>query len=492
MREQLFKLPDKGRGALQMQVREMLVATILGGQIPPGRALPSCRKLAVQLGVARNTVVMAYQHLVDEGYLEARERSGYYVAQDVLETHAQAESSPDGLGPTGSEVDESHWLERLRVAPSGFPSPSRPRDWQSYRYPFVYGQVDPTLFPINDWRECARRALGVDAIREWTNDSVDADDTNLIEQLQTRVLPRRGVWAQQDEILVTLGAQQALYILARLLVDGTTRVGIENPGYADARNILEMHAGSVTPLPVDADGLMVGETLGECDYVYVTPSHQCPTTVTMPLARRHELLEVAASKDIIYIEDDYEAETNYYGAPTPALKSLDRDDRVIYVGSLSKTLAPGLRLGFMVAPRAIIREARALRRFMVRHPPANNARAAALFLAVGHHDSLVRKLRHVYMARRNVLAAAMEEHLPGMTIAPGFGGTSFWVRGPDDLDVRELGARAARESILVERGDVHFAGPAPPRNYFRLGFSSIAVEHIEPGIKKLAALINAR
>ncbi|NKC11336.1 MAG: aminotransferase class I/II-fold pyridoxal phosphate-dependent enzyme [Gammaproteobacteria bacterium] len=484
MREHLFRLPEHAQGGLQAQIRELLVSAILDGHIPAGSALPSCRKLARQLGVARNTVVIAYQHLVDEGYLEAWERSGYYVNGGVLEGHAKApHRNPEA--PSGAEPD---WNSRLQVTPSVWPSPARPKDWQHYRYPFVYGQIDPALFPISDWRECSKQALSVSSIRNWANDRIDHDDPDLVEQLQTRVLPRRGVWAQPEEILVTLGAQQALYLLAALLIGAGDRTGIEEPGYADARNILRMHAGMLEPIPVDGDGLVIDERIKRCDYLYVTPSHQCPTTVTMPLERRMELLKRAGEDDFIIIEDDYESETNYLGAPTPALKSLDTQGRVIYVGSLSKTLAPGLRLGFMVAPPTVIEQARALRRFMLRYPPSNNAKAAALFLSLGHHDSLVRRLSLTYRRRWEVMSAALNEHLPGAAISRTFGGSSFWVHGPQTLDVRKLHQAAAARSILIEPGEVHFAANPAPRHCFRLGFSAIATDRIEAGISALAVL----
>lgn len=491
MREHLFQLPDNATSSLQAQVREMLVSAILDGHLPPGRALPSCRKLAVQLGIARNTVVLAYQHLVDEGYLTSRERSGFYVDPEILEGRLapSEESAEPAQTPPGASAHAPQWHARLQVHATALPSPERPSDWQRYKYPFVYGQIDPALFPIAEWRECCREALSVQAIRQWAHDHIDTDDPDLVEQLQTRVLPRRGVWARPQQILVTLGAQQALYLLAALLMGRRDTVGIEEPGYADARNILKLHAGNLVPLPVDSEGLQVSDALHQCDYVYVTPSHQCPTTVTMPLARRRALLDAAREQDFVVIEDDYEAETNYAGPPTPALKSLDADGRVIYVGSLSKTLAPGLRLGFMVGPEDLVREARALRRFMLRHPPSNNERSLALFLSRGHHDALVRRLSHAFRERCQVMGDALRRHLPQATHVPTLGGTSYWVRGPASLNVRELLPEARREGVLIEPGDVFFAEPAHHQNFFRLGFSAIPTESIEPGISRLATLL---
>ncbi len=485
MRDQLLHLSPHSHSSLQGQIREMLVSAILGGHIPAGGALPSCRKLAMQLGVARNTVVLAYQQLVDEGYLTARERSGYYVSGDIL-----AGRVPEPQAPAQYRVAGIDWTRRINLQPSTQRNIIKPRDWQNYPYPFIYGQFDPALFPIADWRECAREALSVTAIRDWVRDSIDRDDPLLIEQIHTRVLPRRGVWASADEILVTLGAQQALYLIASLLMSQDSTVGIEDPGYPDARNIFAIKTPRLTPLPVDQAGLVVDDGLNACDYIYVTPSHQSPTTVTLALQRRRELLSRAAEQDFVIIEDDYESETNYVGDPTPALKSLEGSDRVIYVGSLSKTLAPGLRLGYLVGPSTLIQEARALRRLILRHPPANNERTVALFLARGHHDSLVRRLSHVYKDRWQTMGQALARHLPDSARMPTFGGTSYWVTGPPGLDAGALQQEALQHGILIEPGHVHFMAEDGPLNYFRLGFSSIPVDRIEPGIRKLAELVH--
>lgn len=484
MREFLFHLPRQNGISLQGQIREMLVNAILEGHIPAGSPLPSGRKLAQQLDVARNTVVLAYQQLVDEGFLTARERSGYFVNPDIL----CGRTRPVLQMPV-TTASPPQWHDRLIVKPSQQRNVTKPYDWQRYPYPFVYGQFDPALFPIADWRESCRLALSPNDIRDWAGDRIDRDDPILLEQIQSRVLPRRGVLASPDQILITVGAQHALFLLANLLITDQHTVGIEDPGYADARNIFSMRTQSLVGLAMDDEGLVVNQNLARCDYVYVTPSHQYPTTVTMTKERRQALLQQAAKSDVVIIEDDYESETNYVGQPTAALKSSDTSNRVIYVGSLSKTLAPGLRLGYMVGPTELIREARALRRLMLRHPPANNQRSVAMFLKLGHHDSLVRRLSHAYKDRWKAMGEALARHLPESTQMPTFGGTSYWAKGPHDLDAAVLADQAAQRGILIERGDVHFLR-GEPRNHFRLGFSSISSDRIDPGVAKLAELIH--
>jgi len=482
---QLFRLSRDRKISYQRQLREMIVSAILDDKLPLEVPLPSSRELARHLGIARNTVVLAYQQLIDEGYLVARERSGYFIDKTMLDGRVRVEPLRfDG------ERQPPDWNRHIKFHPSQQRNIVKPQDWKKYPYPFLFGQLDPDLFPVADWRECCRQALSVSDIQDVTPDRIDTDDPLLIEQIQARILPRRGVWAARDEILITMGAQQALYILADLLIEQGTRVGMENPGYPDARNIFELKSPCLVPLAVDEHGVVPGSGPDSCEFIYTTPSHQSPTTVTMPLERRELLLKQAEEHDFLIIEDDYESEINFVGDPTPALKSLDATGRVIYVGSLSKTLAPGLRLGYMVASKTLIEEARALRRLMVRHPPANNQRIVALFLSMGHHDSLIHRLSQTYENRWQVMGKALHRHLPESSRIPSFGGTSYWVEGPARLDTRKLKERARAAGILIESGDICFMQNDPPQNFIRLGYSSISAKQIEPGIRQLAALIH--
>jgi GntR family transcriptional regulator/MocR family aminotransferase len=232
---------------------------------------------------------------------------------------------------------------------------------------------------------------------------------------------------------------------------------MEEPGNTAMRELLRQTGATVVYQPVDEQGIVVDQNLGRCDLVYVTPSHQIPTAVLMSPRRREALLAAAQSHDFLVIEDDYECEVNYLDKPQPALRSMDESGRVIYVASLSKVLAPGLRLGFIVANSEFIRRARALRRTMLNHPPLNNQRAASFFLSLGHYDALMMRLGRVLQERRSALHDALNwmRGVP-MEISPEVGGTTYWVRTPDNFDVEAFAHAAAQrrtgERLLRERG----------------------------------------
>ena len=487
----LFRLaPGSGR-TLQSQIRQSIVEAVLAERVSASRPLPSCRALAVELKVARGTVVLAYQQLVDQGFLIARERHGHFVNPEALPTLPDAGPSRRDASPTSGALD---WQKRLGGGLSALRVPSKPDDWLSYRYPFVYGQFDPELFPVNEWRECSRMALGVREIRDWAADMVERDDPMLIEQLRTRLLPRRGIFARPDEIMVTLGAQNGLFLLSQLLVDASTVVAVENPGYPDARHVFGLRAGAVLPVPVDEEGLDPTLVPESANLVFCTPSHQCPTNASMPAARREALLGWARANDGLIVEDDYDSQLldamGGEARPLPALKSMDETGRVAFVGSLSKTLAPGLRLGYVVAAAPVIAALRRLRRLVLRHAPANNQRAVAIFIALGHHDALLRKLSASVRRKREALRDALFQHMPTFEPAGGAHGTSVWLRCPEGVDARALADRARERGVIIEPGDVfHMRGSLPERDTLRLGVTAIDARRIEDGVRQLAEAV---
>jgi GntR family transcriptional regulator/MocR family aminotransferase len=483
----LFRRLDGGSRTLQGQLRDMLVHAMVEGYLSPGEALPSSRLLAKLLGMSRSTVTLAYQALIDKGLIVSRARSALIVS-DHFKTMWLGSRQRAAVTP--AQADD-RWDARLKMRPSAQRNIQKPADWQAQPYPFIYGQFDPTLFPNADWRECVLESLQSRALRRWAPDHIDADDKGLIEQIHRRLLPARGIWAEADEILVTTGAQQATFMLAQLLVGSDTVVGMEDPGYPDARNNFQLRSRHVKMLKVDDQGLVPGSELSSCRYVYITPSHQCPTTVTMPLERRLELLARAEREDFVVIEDDHESELNFSGQPTPALKSLDTQARVIYLGSLSKTLAHGLRLGYVVAPARLIRELRALRRLVMRHVPTNNQHAAAAFIAHGHQEAFVRRLNVAYRERAQALRDALARHAPQITPIAAQGGSALWASAPRDVDTRELSMRLYRQGTVIEPGDVFFGGKRVPKHHLRIGYSSIPLDRIEAGVRIIAREVAA-
>ena len=481
---QLFALPEQSALPLQARLRLAIVQAILDGRLTAGAHLPSSRELAALLHLSRNTVTSAYLQLVDEGHLQARPRSGVFVAPNARpRSAAHAEPMP------GASPEAPDWSGRVLRSLLDRPTLSKPEQWSAYPYPFIYGTYDPQLFPTEEFRECCVRSLARSQLPHWTPDLEIDDVPELIEQIRTRLLPRRGVFALKEEILVTVGTQNAYYLLAEALFDKRTRVGLEEPGHPHARNSFSMRRPQWVDIRVDADGLVV-DALPALDYVFVTPSHQSPTTVTLSLERRQWLLRKAELQDFVVIEDDYEAENLYEGEPMPALKSLDRAGRVIYIGSVSKSLSPALRLGYIVAPRALISELRLIRHTMVRHPSALLQHAYALFLSLGHHESHTRRVNQAMQQRMAQAAQALREYLPDFRFTLPQGGASIWVQGPAWLDAGELGEMARARGVLIEAGDVFFAKPPYPCPFFRLRLSSIASTQIAAGIQALSQAVS--
>lgn len=483
----MFELPDRAGLPLQARLREAVVREILAGRLAEGAALPSSRDLAQMMALSRNTVMAAYQQLVDDGFLVARPRSGVFVAEGARQSVAAGQPPPQGAPAPAAQAPD--WPQRVLRSLRQRPTLVKPDRWREYDYPFVYGRHDPLLFPTDDFRECCSRSLARSQLEHWTPDFETDDVPDLIEQLRLRVLPKRGVFALPEEILITVGAQQAFHLLADALFGSGTRVGFEEPGYPHARNSFSLREPAWVPVPVDGEGACV-DALPPLDYLFVTPSQQSPTTATLSLARRHSLLRQAEQRDFVVIEDDYEAENLHEGTPMPALKSLDRSGHVIYVGSLSKSLSPAVRLGYIVAPQALVAELRLLRHAMVRHPSAFLQHAYALFLSLGHHESHARRVNVLMHERVALAAAGLRRHLPDFAFELPQGGASIWVRAPQWVDAAELARTAQRHGVLIEAGDVFFASPSYPCPYFRLRLSSIAPARIDDGLKALGRAVH--
>ena len=477
-----FFLDNTTPGTLQTRVQQMIASGILSGRFEQGEKLPSTRKLAEYLGVSRITVSLAFTELQSNDYLISKDRSGFYVSKNA--------PPPPSFSEKIGVRDTVDWSKMIGQRFSIENWPAKPQNWSSFPFPFIYGQTDPSLFDHSNWRQCALMALGAKDFSSLTSDYYDQDDIELIEFILRHSLPRRGITASTDQVLVTMGAQNALWLATQVLLNQRRTAAIENPSYPPLRDILDQSRCHVKAVNLDHYGLIPDQIPKETSVIFTTPSHQCPTTITMPLNRRQQLLETASKLDALVVEDDYEFEISSKKSASPALKSLDSDGRVIYVGSFSKSLFPGLRLGYLVGSAPFISEARALRASVLRHPPGHIQRTAAHFLRLGHYDALINRMAKQYSIRRSKMAAAIKKHrleIAGNSSPEG--GSSFWMKAPKDLDTEILAKSLMKNGVLIEPGKNFFAPPNQLENYYRLSFSSINEEKIEGGIKLVADLI---
>lgn len=476
---EIFFLDPGHGGTLQQQIQRMISEGILSGRFRPGNKLPSSRKFAEHLGISRMTITLAYNALLSDDYLSSKGRSGYYVSKTAPQ---RAEFDP----PTVHAADTVTWSRAIGQRYSGQIMPEKPPDWRDFPYPFIYGQTDDRIFDHSNWRQCALQAMGKREFGDVTADFFDQDDPELIKYVVSNTLPRRGILARPEEVLITMGAQNALWLSAQILLNQRRTAAMENPGYPGLRVVLKLTRCNVDLIGVDEGGMQFEQLPADVDVVFTTPSHHCPTNVTMPVERRRKLLEMASEKNFLIVEDDYEFEMSFLKPSAPALKSLDQESRVIYVGSYSKSLFPGLRLGYIVGAEPFIREARALRAAILRHPPGHIQRTVANFLSLGHYDALVARITQKFSVRRDVMYQAIVDN--GLEIAGhnASGGSSFWVKVDDGLDTRVLAQRLAEKGVLIEPGHVFFDQQDAEYRYFRLAYSSIAQHKIEPGIGLIA------
>lgn len=461
---------------LYRQLREALEESIAAGNFPDGR-LPSSRALATELGVSRNTVNLAYQELIVDGYVTAHARSRLIVNEDIRKSHRKRPAEAE-------ETDQvPNWSEFVGPSPSDpFTALEIPSDWWHYKFPFLSNQVDPMALPNQALARAFREALQPPHAGPSLQDSRGRDDPLLVEQLISEILPARGIQADPDQILITLGTQQAFYLIGRTLVSAGTRIAIEEPSWADARVILTAAGGEIVPVEVDDGGIVLSTSLSHVRLICTTPSHQAPTGVTLGVGRRRALLEIAAASDSLIIEDDYDSEVRYRGRPTPALKALDEHHRVVYLGSLSKFIAPGLRLGFIVAHPELIESMRRWRRMMVRHPPGLVQRAMAIFVRSGEYHRWLRRLRSGMKRKWQLIVPAVAEHFPWEVSEPT-GGLGVWMVGPEGFDSRVLLEEVREQGVLFEQGQPLYASSDPPANTFRLAYTAMREERIEEGVE---------
>lgn len=481
----LFIDPDSGV-PLQQQIRERLIHSIATGFIEPGGKAPSSRGLAKRLGVSRNTVLIVYQQLTAEGYLVAKERSGLYVAEDLTEVAARHATKVQSGDDEPAPVWRAFMKRRSRIDWSR----QVPPNWSLHPYPFLEGCFDRDLSFIAEWRDATRAALSAHEFSAWSMDFCEGDDAKLMQEVRTKILPRRGIEARDDEVLITEGWKQGLDLIVQLFVAAKSRVAIEEPGLPEVRELLRLQRADMHAQPIDKEGLIVDDRLHRRELIVVTPGRHVPTGVAMSRARQKLLLKKAAEHDGLIVEID----TSSSGAresEAPALKALDHAGRVLYAANLCEAFGPGLRLGVIVAPAEVIRELRKVRSLVAGPAPRSSQRISALLISLGHHDAAGARVRRAVGERLTALRDALNYYLPRLVlIDPKLSGSSIWVTGPPGLKASLLAKEAARRGVLIEPAARFFHHDGASANAFRMGVSSIPLDRIRPGVAALAEVLH--
>jgi GntR family transcriptional regulator/MocR family aminotransferase len=483
---------DASASPIFVRIAELLRAEIKRGRLRPGDRLPGTRPLAAQLGVGRNTVVAAYDELAAEGWLVTRAAGGSFVSSELPEQQARryAKQTRD----TGS------------LARAGFDFELRTLDRPESTDPKVLalfaGVPDLRQFPSAALARAYRRAL-----RGTGRASLDYTspfgDPRLRAALARDAASTRGLSVGAEQVLVTHGSQMALDLVARTLVRPGDRVAVEQIGYQPAWEALKQAGARLVHLPLDKQGADIDALVGTLRAgpvraVCLTPHHHYPTTVALSIARRLRLLELAAKHRFAIIEDDYDHEFHYDGRPLASLASADHAGVVVYVGTLAKVLAPGLRLGFVAAPRGLIETMGAVRFHVDRHGDTVTERAVAELLEDGEVARHARRMRRVYHARRDALVASLKRHLgSALCFDVPAGGMALWAEASPEIDTRAWLARAPRHGVAFTLGSSYVGADASRsqarhyRQFLRLGFARYDERELETAVVRLARALRA-
>ncbi len=476
---------------LSRQLYERLRQAILSGQMKTGTRLPSTRGLASQLGVSRNTVFAAYMQLCAEGYILGKVGYGTTVAPLAPD---QSLNVPTQQRPIPQPPESQPRAELSKRGEALLQAPHLPRTDLALEpgksQAFRLGIPALDAFPFDLWtRLLARRARR--SFSELSGDWNPAGYRPLREAIAAYLGLTRGTPCDADQVIITAGAQGAMDLAARVLLDPGDAAWIENPGYIGARGALLSAGARLIPVPVDAEGLDVAAGISrepQARLAVVTPSHQATLGVTMSLARRLALLAWAKQHRAWILEDDYDSEYRFAGRPLAALQGLDDAGRVLYIGTFSKVLFPTLRLGYLVAPPALVKALLAARSFIDLHIPVLEQAVVADFMNEGYFTRHVRQMRQLYAGRRAALVTALKQELDSVleVQAPEAGMHLVgWL--PPGIDGRMASRRAAAHGVQAPPVSAFCLEPLP-RGGLLLGYAAVNEREITEGVRRLAAV----
>ncbi|MFV0367867.1 MAG: PLP-dependent aminotransferase family protein [Hyphomicrobiaceae bacterium] len=485
-----------GNATLQKQVFEQIRTMIVDGRLRAGAALPATRELSSQMGISRNTAVLAYERLIAEGYIYTRPHVGTFVAatipEETFSTKRPTEFLDHNAGISINGVEPSlrhHAPENVH----NLRSPHR----HKLKYDFWVGRPDPASFPAKAWAKHIGHRLQASGAG-MTEYGDPAGLHELRKAIAAHLGPARGIGADPDQVIIVGGCQDGFNLVARLLVSAKTPVVVENPCYQGAAYVMQNYGGVLHPVPVDVDGLMVADLPNAPNgIVYVTPSHQYPLGVTMSLQRRLSLLAWANRNDAYIIEDDYDSDFRFTGSPLTALKGLDLADRVIYMGTFSKCMGPGLRLGYIVVPAALSEPARRLKSLMSNGQSWLEQAALADFMLDGGYRRHLRRVRQVYLSRRDALLVALQNNFGNCHVSGEGGGMHLAWKIPDKLPrAAEIEKRALENKLgvytLSTGAALHFGPNEIDQSHLVLGYAALTPQEIAQGISTLAETIKPK
>ena len=466
-------------GPLFRQVYGGLRKAILSGAFKSGERLPSTRELALQLGISRTVVLLAYDQLLAEGFAAGRTGSGTYVSAAVAPSRPPASegSARVRLAPFGKAAAAA-W-SKMNV-PSRR-SPALP-------YDFAYGRSDLATFPFAMWRrlllKCARKV----SVAELDYGEAGGS-TGLRAAICAHLRRSRAVNCDPSQVIVVNGSQQALDLVARVLLQPGDTVAIEDPAYQGTTEILRAAGVRLSPVSVDDQGLDPGRLSHGARMVVVTPSHQFPSGAILPLARRVALLEWAARRDAVIVEDDYDGEFRYEGQTLESLQGLDRSSRVIYVGTFSRTIFSALRIGYLVVPKSLVTAFSAAKWLCDRHSPSLEQATLAEFISSGMYERYLRRVRRRNAARREVLLGAVNRHLRDRVQISGAAAGAHVVMWPTArISEDALVSAAASRGVGVYPISPYYL-KRPTRTGVLLGYSRVTESQILEGVRRLGRVL---
>lgn len=473
-------LPSESRLPKYQLVYQAICQAILQGLLHRGERLPATRILAQTLGVSRNTVCQAYSQLVTEGYVASVGGGGHFIAKDLPDTLQTSDATP----PISHAAVPPHGLsERAILAASltGKPS-SKPQ-------PFMPGVPDFGELPL----DLLARLMGKHLRQAKPANLAYSDPAGygpFRKAIADYLKQCRGVLCQPDQVFITAGAQQGLDLIADVFLNPTDLVWMEDPGYQGAKNVFRAHGAHLQAKSLDSEGLELSrETHERPKLIYVTPSHQYPSGVTMSLVRRLNLLNLAQETGAWIVEDDYDSEFRFQGKPLPALQGLDPAARVIYVGTLSKVLFPSMRIGYLVIPKTLISTFKAIRAFHDSFPPVLIQSALAEFIEQGHFASHLRRMRVLYQERQACLINALQTHASTwLSLEPSPAGMHLVALAKQPMDDVALSEFASTAGLVLRPLSTFFL-TEPKQSGFVLGFSGFSKASLVQGTLLLAKLL---